>query len=241
MKYKARSCKATLLSWLATSEICSYEERRLLGHHLDPKMVSMATYSRHVYAPIAVKVARFLGSIKRGDHDPQMPLAERVRISLAPACENQQEEDYALEEDVDAESQEEDMAELEICLEPSDRAGFPATPAAGSRRIVNGFGFVAGSPGTPISRIITQGARRARCRFALHAGHLQSLGSTCLSRQLVILAKMASATGQSNHRKHLGVFGSAEEVLLNAGLHMLESAACHPGEDGLGNRAVEPM
>lgn len=103
MKYKARSCKATLLSWLATSEICSYEERRLLGHHLDPKMVSMATYSRHVYAPIAVKVARFLGSIKRGDHDPQMPLAERVRISLAPACENQQEEDYALEEDVDAE------------------------------------------------------------------------------------------------------------------------------------------
>ena len=56
--FGSHSCKTTLLTWAGRSVdiVFTPAERRLLGHHLDPGMKSVATYARESYTTLYAKV-----------------------------------------------------------------------------------------------------------------------------------------------------------------------------------------
>ena len=53
-------------------------ERRLLGHHLDPGMCSVATYSRESYATLYAKVLKMFVASRDGNFNPDLSAIERV-------------------------------------------------------------------------------------------------------------------------------------------------------------------
>ena len=113
------SLKVTLLTWAGRSTIVklSKAERLLLGHHVQPSVKSMLTYSREAYTSLAGKVLALYRTIRSGAFDPDLDPASRVRQvadslideEIAARVELQPEEVVA--EQIDA--SDEDSAESE--------------------------------------------------------------------------------------------------------------------------------
>lgn len=115
-----RSCKATLLSWLAKSGKFEMTERQIMGHHLDRPSVSALTYGRQNFIPILTKVALLLRKISDGSFSPDAHVSRIVRQSLAQMeAESQRLADQMglqsrLEEQDDSASEAEDQEDIEI-------------------------------------------------------------------------------------------------------------------------------
>ena len=71
------SLKTTLLTWAARYGM-SVEDRRLMGHHLDPHVKFVATYNRDLLVNVQVKIAHMLGSMRRGSFDPEATAGQRI-------------------------------------------------------------------------------------------------------------------------------------------------------------------
>ena len=79
-QYGSHSCKTTLLTWAGrcTQVAFSPSDRRLLGHHMDPHMKSVLTYSREGYTCLYSKILAMFKLIRTGDFDPDMSAIDRV-------------------------------------------------------------------------------------------------------------------------------------------------------------------
>ena len=80
LKFGSHSCKSTLLTWAGrcTKIQFSPTERRLLGHHLEPNMRSILTYSREAFTSLYAKVLMMFRSMRDGSFDPDLPAIDRV-------------------------------------------------------------------------------------------------------------------------------------------------------------------
>ena len=53
-------------------------ERRLLGHHLEPSMKSILTYSREAFTTVYSKVLQMFRLMRDGSYNPDLPAIDRV-------------------------------------------------------------------------------------------------------------------------------------------------------------------
>lgn len=76
----SHSLKVTLLTWASRSTVVklSKAERLLLGHHIQPGVKSMVTYSREAYTSLMGKVLAIYRSIRSGAFNPDLDAALRV-------------------------------------------------------------------------------------------------------------------------------------------------------------------
>eukprot|EP00435_Cladocopium_sp_Y103_P067578 s464_g30.t1 len=76
----SHSCKATLLTWAGRCLRAGFtpSDRRLLGHHLDPRMKSVLCYSRESFTSLYSKVLTMLRLIRTEDFQPDLPAIDRV-------------------------------------------------------------------------------------------------------------------------------------------------------------------
>ena len=79
--YSTHSLKATILSWAAKSSTFGWQERLVLGHHLDEETKMAVVYSRDAIAAVMVKVLRMLETIRQGIFDPDASRAERIAMA----------------------------------------------------------------------------------------------------------------------------------------------------------------
>ena len=79
--YSTHSLKATVLSWAAKSSTFGWQERLVLGHHLDEETKMAVVYSRDAIAAVMVKVLRMLETIRQGIFDPDASRAERIAMA----------------------------------------------------------------------------------------------------------------------------------------------------------------
>ena len=84
----SHSCKTTLLTWVGrcTRVNFSQQERRLLGHHLDPGMKSVLCYSRESFTALYSKVLGMFRMIRSGEYKPDLPAIDRV-VQMADAAD----------------------------------------------------------------------------------------------------------------------------------------------------------
>lgn len=89
-KYGSHSCKTTVLTWAGRCNLVPFtpSERRLLGHHLDPGMKSVATYARESYTLLYGKVLKMYTLIRDGSFVPDLSAVERV-VQFANNSANQ--------------------------------------------------------------------------------------------------------------------------------------------------------
>ena len=80
-QYSTHSLKATILSWAAKSSTFGWQERLVLGHHLDEETKMAVVYSRDAIAAVMVKVLRMLETIRQGIFDPDASRAERIAMA----------------------------------------------------------------------------------------------------------------------------------------------------------------
>ena len=80
--YSCHSCKATILSWMAKSNLMDFESRRLLGHHLPPGAASTLVYSRDEVTRLQKSVYQVLVLIRQGEFDPDLDRVSRLRQML---------------------------------------------------------------------------------------------------------------------------------------------------------------
>ena len=64
------SLKCTLLAWATRAGVMSYDQRRVLGHHMDPHNRSPSTYGRDNLAAVIVLVGQMLHQIKSNAFNP---------------------------------------------------------------------------------------------------------------------------------------------------------------------------
>lgn len=76
----SHSCKTTILTWAGRSTTVTFTptDRRLLGHHLEPSMRSILTYSREAYTTLYGKVYQMFLKIRSGEFDPDRPAVDRI-------------------------------------------------------------------------------------------------------------------------------------------------------------------
>ena len=79
--YSTHSLKATILSWAAKSSTFGWQERLVLGHHLDEETKMAVVHSRDAIAAVMVKVLRMLETIRQGIFDPDASRAERIAMA----------------------------------------------------------------------------------------------------------------------------------------------------------------
>ena len=77
MLMSSHSLKSTLLLWCSKSARVTFEDRRLLGHHMDRKTASRLCYSRDEATRLASHDVLLL--IKRGYLEPDLPRVRRLR------------------------------------------------------------------------------------------------------------------------------------------------------------------
>ncbi|CAK9017375.1 unnamed protein product [Durusdinium trenchii] len=79
-KYASHSLKTTVLTWAGRSVLVQFSptERRLLGHHVDPSMRSVLTYSREAYTTLYSKVFQMYLSIRNGQFQPDSKAIDRI-------------------------------------------------------------------------------------------------------------------------------------------------------------------
>eukprot|EP00435_Cladocopium_sp_Y103_P010287 s5853_g2.t1 len=80
LRYGSHSCKRTILTWVGRCLSVSFSpaERRLLGHHLEPGMRSVMTYSRESFTSLYAKVLQMFRLMCEGSFDPDLPAIDRV-------------------------------------------------------------------------------------------------------------------------------------------------------------------
>lgn len=79
-RFGSHTCKTTLLTWAGRCVTVAFSptERRLLGHHLEPNMKSILTYSRESYTALYSKVLMMFRCMRSGEYDPDLPAIDRV-------------------------------------------------------------------------------------------------------------------------------------------------------------------
>lgn len=88
LNYGSHSCKTTLLTWVGRCTTIQFSptERRLLGHHLEPNMKSILTYSRESYTSLYSKVLMMFKSMRDNLFNPDRPAIERI-VQLSETAE----------------------------------------------------------------------------------------------------------------------------------------------------------
>eukprot|EP00435_Cladocopium_sp_Y103_P016364 s6056_g4.t1 len=81
MKARRDCGLATILSWAAKSATFGWQERLILGHHLDEETRMTVTYSRDAIASTMVKVFRMLETVRDGVFNPDASRAERIAMA----------------------------------------------------------------------------------------------------------------------------------------------------------------
>ena len=76
------SLKCTLLSWNTIAGTMTLEQRRTMGHHVDPSAKSPLTYGRENLVSIQAIVAALLWRIRNGSFDPDAPRAQLIETEL---------------------------------------------------------------------------------------------------------------------------------------------------------------
>lgn len=74
--------KATLLTWVTISNTLSFDQRRALGHHVDPGSKAPLTYSRDNAVNLQVPIALMFKRLASGSFDPDLPGAAQVDMQL---------------------------------------------------------------------------------------------------------------------------------------------------------------
>ena len=67
------SMKCTLLAWATRAGVMTYDQLRLLGHHMDPHLRSASTYGRDNMAAIMVLVGQMIHQVKTNAFNPDDP------------------------------------------------------------------------------------------------------------------------------------------------------------------------
>ena len=80
LRFGSHSCKSTLLTWAGRCTVVQFSptERRLMGHHLEPNMRSILTYSRESFTTLYSKVLMMFKCMRDGSFDPDLPAIDRV-------------------------------------------------------------------------------------------------------------------------------------------------------------------
>ena len=81
-RVSSHSLKSTVLSWCSKSARVSFEDRRLLGHHLDRRTASPLTYSRDEATRLAALVHGILDLIRRDILQPDLPRVHRLSMLI---------------------------------------------------------------------------------------------------------------------------------------------------------------
>ena len=77
-RVSSHSLKSTVLSWCSKSARVSFEDRRLLGHHMDRRTSSPLTYSGDEATRLAALVHGILDLIRRDILQPDLPRVHRL-------------------------------------------------------------------------------------------------------------------------------------------------------------------
>ena len=131
--FSCHSAKATMLSWMAKSNLMTFDDRRLLGHHLCPGAASTLTYSRDEMTRLQKTVFTVLRLIRSGEFDPDLSRVERLRqmVGIDDYPEEDmpegEDEEFACSEvaesDIDIEDVLQVQAEQIETLEPEQHEG----------------------------------------------------------------------------------------------------------------------
>eukprot|EP00435_Cladocopium_sp_Y103_P050616 s3318_g15.t1 len=74
------SLKATLLSWTTIFNVLDFQQRRILGHHVDTGLASPLTYGRDNLTPLQALVHAMIRKIADGSWDPDLSRVQRLDI-----------------------------------------------------------------------------------------------------------------------------------------------------------------
>eukprot|EP00435_Cladocopium_sp_Y103_P048014 s290_g14.t1 len=79
-KFGSHSCKSTILTWAGRCLQVPFTpaERRMLGHHLDPHMKSILTYSRESFTTLYARVLMMFRCIRDGSFNPDLSAIDRL-------------------------------------------------------------------------------------------------------------------------------------------------------------------
>ena len=108
--YTCHSAKATILSWMAKSNMMDFESRRLLGHHMAPGAASVLTYARDEMVRLQHTVYKVLGLVAQGEFDPDLSRVARLRQMVG----NDDFPEHLLPEGADEEYVESDLEESDL-------------------------------------------------------------------------------------------------------------------------------
>ena len=76
------SLKTPLLSWVTIFNVMDFQQRRILGHHIDTGMSSPLTYRRDNLTPLQALLASMLQKVSKGIWDPDASRVQRLDIEL---------------------------------------------------------------------------------------------------------------------------------------------------------------
>ena len=97
--YTTHSLKATALHWAIQSGIFTMDERRVMGHHVDPGNAMPLTYSRDELCNILVKLWKVIDVITTGQISPDASRAQRVAMATAALVETGSDDESSDDED----------------------------------------------------------------------------------------------------------------------------------------------
>ena len=90
------SLKCTLLTWISISGLLSLDQRRALGHHMDPGSKSPLCYSRHEMINLQTQVGQLLRMIVSVTLDPELPRVAQLDIQINRLVEQVAEHDASV-------------------------------------------------------------------------------------------------------------------------------------------------
>lgn len=76
------SLKTTMLSWVTIFNVMDFQQRRILGHHIDTGMASALTYGRDNLTPLQAMLAGMLQKVATGVWDPDVSRVQRLDIDI---------------------------------------------------------------------------------------------------------------------------------------------------------------
>ena len=84
------SLKTTLLSWVTIFNVMDFQQRRILGHHIDTGMSSPLTYGRDNLTPLQALLAPMLQKVSKGIWDPDASRVQRldIEIEMSKTCDD---------------------------------------------------------------------------------------------------------------------------------------------------------
>ena len=84
------SLKTTMLAWVTIFDVLDFQQRRILGHHVDVGLASPLTYGRDNLTPLQVSLHGMLQKIAQGQWDPDVSRVQRLDIDIehAKTCDD---------------------------------------------------------------------------------------------------------------------------------------------------------